>query len=238
MTTIEDIRKLGFKDAPTEAPRRLIVNDVGPEKEGKTHWALTAPGPIFLLSTDIGDEGVVEKFTGKGKEILKKEIRFSRNGDILSLKEEAVPLWIQFRENYSKILEVNEGSLIVDTASDAYELSRLSHFGKLTQVMPQHYNEVNAEWRALVRDAYDSKMNVIFIHRLKSVWKDGSKTDDLEIAGMGEMPYLVQANVLMARTGNKFKATVENCRQNPDVNGMVLEDSAFDFNFLLSMVHA
>ena len=238
MTTIEDIRKLGFKDAPTEAPRRLIVNDVGPEKSGKSHFAFTAPGPIFLLSTDIGDEGVVEKFTGKGKEILKREIRFPRDGDILMLKEAAVPLWTQFREHYSKILEVNEGTLIVDTASDAYELSRLAHFGKLTQVMPQHYNEVNMEWRTLVRSAYDSRMNVIFIHRLKAVWKDNAKTDDFEPAGMGEMPYLVQANILTERTGSKFKATVKNCRQNPSANDMVLEDDAFDFNFLLSMVHA
>ena len=41
---------------------RLVVRVGGLEKEGKTHFALTAPGPIGAIDMDRGMEGVVEKF--------------------------------------------------------------------------------------------------------------------------------------------------------------------------------
>src|ERR1035437_263544 len=49
-------------------PYRLIWRSYGPEKSGKNHFGLPAPGPIAIQSFDIGVEGVVEKFVKAGKD--------------------------------------------------------------------------------------------------------------------------------------------------------------------------
>ncbi len=51
-----------------------------------------------------------------------------------------------------KALESKEiKSIVIDTASEAWELVRLARFGKLTQVMPQHYGPVNTEFRDMIK---------------------------------------------------------------------------------------
>ena len=52
----------GFETADgSYIKRRLIISLEGPEKNGKTHFSLTAPGPIAFINFDIGHEGVIEK---------------------------------------------------------------------------------------------------------------------------------------------------------------------------------
>ena len=63
MSTETEMRGLGFRKAGADAIRhRLIISVDGHEKQGKSHFALTAPQPIALFDVDTGLEGVVEKF--------------------------------------------------------------------------------------------------------------------------------------------------------------------------------
>ena len=55
-------------DSTIELPRRLVMRISAHEKDGKTHFGLTAPPPIGVMNIDRGLEGVVEKFA-KVKEI-------------------------------------------------------------------------------------------------------------------------------------------------------------------------
>ena len=54
-------------------------------------------------------------------------------------------LWADLKVKLAKAWSMDEGTVVMDTASEAHELSRLAAFGKLTQVMPHHYGPVNAE---------------------------------------------------------------------------------------------
>jgi hypothetical protein len=65
--------KMETEADPDVLPRLLMAID-GPQKGGKTHFALTAPGPIGILNIDNGLEGVVEKFYDKGKTIGVKKV--------------------------------------------------------------------------------------------------------------------------------------------------------------------
>ena len=57
------MEEAGFHKAETiETHKRLIVSIAALEKCGKTHFALTAPGPIAYFNFDIGVEGVIGKF--------------------------------------------------------------------------------------------------------------------------------------------------------------------------------
>ena len=92
-------------------------------------------------------------------------------------------------------------TMIWDTATEVWELCRLAAFGKLSQVMPHHYVEVNSEFRALVNMAYERRdLNAIFIHKVKKEYRTNAAGKDnwtgkWERQGFGDMPYLVDCNL-------------------------------------------
>ena len=244
---IAQLKTLGFSDGYVETPRRLIVSSEGREKTGKSHFAFTAPPPIILFDIDIGTEGVVGKFQDEGKCFLRYEIRVPREAK----QEVYVPMWTNLKGLFKKVYALKQGTVVLDTATEAYELARLSHFGKLSQVQPHNYAEVNNEWRELLRTAYDSTLNTVLIHKMRAVWlnttgSDGrsrsTKTDRFELSGFAEMGYLAQVNLTHYREdleggGTEFSAFVKDCRQNSRVNGTMLHGLMCDFGFLLALVH-
>lgn len=234
---VKQLETMGFSDDVIERPRRLIVSVNGKTKTGKTHFALTAPDPIFFINIDIGTEGVLDKFQAKGKRIYLYDVRVPRTAS----KEVWLPMWENLKKVYEKVYQVGAGSVITDTDTEAYELARLAKFGKLSQVPPQFYTEVNNEYRELLRLAYDSPMNSIFIHKMKPVYINKERTNQYEPSGMSDMEYNTQVNILMNREdtdeGPKFSAFIENCRHDPNVNGQMLEGEMCNFDFLLSLIH-
>jgi hypothetical protein len=227
------LRGLGFSDVMVTPPRRLIVSGSGREKQGKTHFALTAPDPIIFISIDIGTEGVVNKFQAEGKKVFVYDVRVPKG----EKQEVYDSLWKDIKKRLEVVYAMNQGTVIIDTASEAYELARLAHFGKLTQVLPHHYTVVKAEWREFLRLAYDSNMNSVFLHKLKPKYVDNVRTREYEIAGMDEIPYLVQCNIRMYKEQGKFCTLIENCRQNPALDGQIMREPNNDFGFLLDLVH-
>jgi len=237
---IAQLEALGFSDDLVEKPRRLIASVTGREKTGKTHFALTAPPPIFFFDIDIGTEGVVHKFQEQGKQVFLYDVRVPKGAE----KSVYQPMWGGVRQRLSLAYTLKRGTVIVDTSSEGFELARLAHFGKLTQVMPHHYTEVNSEWRELMRQAYDSDMNTIFIHKMKPKYVNNVRTGEYELAGFGEMPYLSQINLVTHRQDSDeegafpdFSVSVTDCRHNAALNGQVLRGPMCDFAFLLGIVH-
>jgi len=239
-----------FARASTPVTHRLIVNAEGEEKSGKNHFSFSAPGPIFLHSFDIGNEGVVQKFQDQ-KEIYIAEYALSLQPNEASageVAEAADKVLQQFVSNYRDgLASCGNGTTVCDTATELWALVRLSRFGRLTQVMPHHYGPVNKEMQELVREGYNHDCNVILIHQLKDEWENyqgsdgkekGRKTGRKTRVGFGDIPYLVQLNVRCERIdqdggGSEFQIAIEDCRQNPDLNNTTLPN---DFEMLLSMV--
>ena len=133
------------------------------------------------------------------------------------------------------------GILAHNTATEAYELARLSHFGKLSQILPHNYQEVNNEWRDLLRTAYDSPLNTVFIHKMKPKWVNNTRTNEYELSGFSEMDYLSQINLVTYREGEgvdvAFSVFVKDCRQDPKIGGEILRGDMCTFGFLLDLVH-
>jgi len=231
-----------------ETIKRLILAVDGLEKQGKTHFALTAPGPIAYLDFDIGSEGVLEKF------LAKKEIHLPTEGSKqgrasfqLPIKagqpvniDECVRLWEDFKKLYCNALQ-SEGlrTIIIDTATEMWELLRLSRFGKLLQVMPHQYGPVNAEYRELIRLAYGFNKNLILLHKKKAQYINEKRTGKYERAGFSETGFLVQCNADVTReddgTGD-FCLNVRDCRQNPDIAGEDFSGPMCSFPMLASFV--
>ena len=236
MTISPQMLKLGFTTAkPQIAVPRIITSVAALEKQGKTHFALTAPDPIAFINTDVGTEGVIEKFAHKviyPIEIAREEGE-TQDTAIRELK--------RYKDAYHAALEEKSvRSIVVDTSTEIWELYRMAKFGQLTEIMPYMYREVNKEYRDMVRKAYSYNKNIIMLHKMKEEYVGKNKTGEYGLAGFKETDYLVQVNVRLYRyapeDGGAFALYVKDCRQNPDIAGTELVDPMCSFPFLAATV--
>jgi hypothetical protein len=181
-------------------PRVAVCTTAG-EKVGKTHWGMTAPGPIAVISTDTGTREIVERFIREtGKKILLCQLTAAtalveaRRGDAGASE------WGRAKDAiYSAVEDRSVRTLVIDTATEIWELCRLSAFGKLAQVKPQHYAIPNGEFRNLLKYCYEARtdLNAVWIHKHKKEYKGSIKDDTsnwtgkYERSGMADVPFLV-----------------------------------------------
>ncbi len=206
---------------------RLIYRSWGPEKSGKNHFGFTGPAPIYGLYLDPGGvEGVAQKFvkgTVKGfgpKEINAVYYRFKKNE---TDRDAAIEMRDTFLEDYALALR-NARTIQLDE-TELWELFRWAEFDGESDA-PRNYGALNAKYRQLLQDAYDSGVNLQLVQKIKERWTQNAKGSPVpsgvfEPMGFKEANYIVQANLehsYDAETG-KFSVRVVNCRQNMGVVG-------------------
>lgn len=225
----------GFNKVSDKITPRLIASVSGLEKQGKSSFALSAPGPLLYFNLDYGLEGVAGKYAGD-KDIYVKEYRFRRN----DTADKYNTLWCNFTTDYYSALKSKARTVVLDTATEVWELLRLTRFGKLTQVMPHHYGPVNAEYMSLIREGYSYNKNVILLHKLKKQYVNDSFNGKYERAGFTNTGFLVQSNLEVFRDGldGEFYLKVLDCRQNSMLGGMEfpLSDEFSGFRFLAQLI--
>lgn len=216
------------------------------EKCGKNHFAFTAPGPIGCINIDYGLDGVVQKFQGD-KQIFVSKYRLKvppKGADSNLVAAASVELWDDILEDYHYSV-ANYRTTIVDTADEAWAFLRLARFGKLDQVKPHHYGPVNAEFRDLFREAYDNSSNLIMLHKSKAEYVNDVRTGGRERAGFTDTGFLVQVEVKLFKlhpddrddvTDNGFRGEIISCRDNPDIEGTVLQGPMLNFPMVAQMV--
>lgn len=243
----------GFSLNKNKVRPRLVASVAGLDKCGKTHLALSSPGPIAYANFDTGLEGVLEKFQRTGKVVYSNDYRVKvpAGASTTQTAEIANKVWEGLKEDVRAAIKSPLIRTIVgDTESEMWELCRLARFGKLTQVMPHHYGPVNTEYRNFWNEIYDSDKNLILLGRMKDEWENtvvngkevGKKTGRLERIGFKEIQYMVQLNAIAkydptAPAGDRFSLEITNCRQNSDLAGMVLPQSLISFTQLAQLVY-
>lgn len=240
------LAKLGFEEVDESINYRIVASTAAVEKCGKTHWALTAPGPIGAISTDTGTEEVAKRFL-KDKRIVIRQFKsadeLKEMGGQPGVRQARYEKeWSTMRDCMRAIIDNPKfRTMVIDTGTEAWELCRLAAFGKLSQVMPQHYVEVNAEFRAIVKAAYERKdLNVIWVHKMKKEYKTNSSGKDnwsgkYERSGFGDMPFLVDINIRQYydKTNSTFGIEVMDSRINMlDVAGSQMEGPLCSFPML------
>lgn len=249
-----NIKAPAFIRAESQVKQRLILNVQGLEGTGKNHLSFTYDrGPIYVHSFDIGLDGVVQKFQDT-REIYVAEYELKvQPGEATDREvgDAANKVWEAFVSNYRDSLSStrDEGLVLCDTGTEAWELLRLASFGKLTQVMPHNYAKPNAEFRDLVREGFDAT-NVVWLHKMKDEYENyldskgqekSRKTGAKSAKMMNDIPFLVQGSVETfsePRDGGGvdfYMRVLDKYRLNPDLVGMVLEN---DFNTLLDLTFA
>lgn len=215
----------GFRRANEAVKKRLIMAIDGREKSGKSHFALSGPEPIGVINLDIGLDGVVQKWQDD-KEIYVHDVRV----DIQGLKEltpekaaaEADRAYSQVVKAYKAVLG-QARTVVWDNATEIWELLRMARFGKLDHVKPHHYGPVNAEFRDLLRMAYDQdKTNLILLHKMKDEYVNDARTGLVKRSGFSDTGFLVQVNALCYRGPEEtvpecFHMQIADCRQNAEL---------------------
>jgi len=224
----------GFRRArKAPAKKRLIVAVEGKEKSGKTTFGLSAPGPIVYFDSDLGKEGVLEKFVEE-KEIWEYEIKTAKEimidaetGPQIDAEKE----FQRFKRAYYQVLGENRvRTIVLDTATEVWELLRLAFFGRLAQVPPMKYGPANEEYRRLIRAAYSSNKNLILLHRVTDEYvgtidakgrEHSVRTGKKLRAGFKDTGYLVQVNLVTyySPEEREFGIQVRDCRQNMGIAG-------------------
>jgi hypothetical protein len=242
---IDKLKALGFDTPPDKPKPRIIMSIDGKEGTGKTELALSAPGPMGYQSLDIGTEGVIEKHVKAGKEIYLKEYHNPLEGGDLSdpaimarAQTKAEETMDAFTDDFKTLLESGVKTVVWDTASELWQILRLARFGKLLKVMPLHYGPVNLEYLSLVKQAYLTDTNLILIHKVKAVWEDNEKTNDIERNGMNETGYLVQVDVNTYKDDDgDFHAFITKCRAKDSLTGEDYPDPMNTFPIIASEVY-
>jgi hypothetical protein len=239
---------LGFSIPGPSAERRLVIASGMKEKGGKTHFGMTAPPPIGVVSIDQGTKEIVEKFIAMGKKIALCRIKtpplvalLRKDKDRIDkswIMEHAEEEWEKAKRAIIAIIE-NPAfrTFIGDTATEFYELCRLARHGKLAQVMPHHYGPLNAEFRELVKRAAEREdLNCIWIHKRRKVYKENAKgesnwTGEWERSGFADLAYLADVNLenYYDYEQQVFGAKMLDCRQNPACIGQEFEGEFCNF---------
>ena len=210
------------KLAPEPRPV-LSVCSYGHEKRGKTYWALSAPGPVAVISSDAGTEATVRVWERAGKDVLLFRHIVPPTGQNIDTYERA---WDKVAQAMYEAMESSYfRTVVVDTATEMWELLRLARFGRLTQVMPHHYGPVNAEFRSLINKAVNCGKNTVWIHKVKKVYKTNkngvdSWSGEWERAGFTDFGYIIDLVVENDISEGEFVVRVVDSRyRTAQVNG-------------------
>ena len=244
MTTLKTLEQAGWTKAAA-VPRRLVCSIEGLDKTGKSHLAMSAPGPIVYVDLDVGTEGVIQKC--QQDYLIYKVEQPKRLGSSGELMDKFKDVWNDIQTQVASALSIGSGTLVIDTFTELYDICRLAHFGKMAQVQPHQYSVCYADMREIIRLANASKMNVILLHRMGADFNTG----ELTFQGWKQVPSEVQAVLRTQRSdtdsGPVFSAEVRTCRHKPEMMGKVLvagkgevpREIPYSLNFeaLLGYVH-
>jgi hypothetical protein len=216
----------GFTDLVEERPACGVFSIAGLDASGKTHWAFTAPDPIGYMGVDFGTDGVIQKFGSKqivrpidpatkrptdykieipfdlqqkkpGEEAPKdRQEREKRLADFV--QKNFIEPW---RRDYEKLLSLGVRTVIFDTASEVWEWTRISVFGRGATNRDDLNALANAKWREMVRLAGLRGANLILIHQLKPEFESYEaggevkwrRTGGYEVQGNAKNGFLVTA---------------------------------------------
>lgn len=212
----------GFRTFADLTPKRtLIVMSYGMDGTGKTDHALrTGPEPVFHIITDPNAEAVHKRVAREtGREMHYFMLDYNR-ADVPGLRGKADAEvkaswqadWKKFTDAYRSALSLRQGTLVIDTATEEYELQRLAEFGRISQ-RGQNYGPINREQKDLMRAAYESDLNVIFVHKMRKVYKgegdNASWTGEWEPACWSDMRFEVEVRLRHTFEGGSFYVEVE-----------------------------
>ena len=224
-----------FPRASSAVKPRLVWASYGEVGSGKTHFALSAPGPIVVQSFDRGLEGVVEPFVTTGKDVRVVEYEWSPTDQLA--QDEAIKLRDRFIRDYEIAIQ-HAKTVLWDRESDIWELFRYAEFGAPSDA-PKNYSALNQRYRKYINMAKATDINFGCIQSVKTAWdstinprtgrEQPRPTKERERTGFKELEGIVHIDLHHRREDGHFYIDVGKSR---GPGGQDVQDQSFmDFSF-------
>lgn len=230
--------------------KRLLIATEGLPNTGKTEFACSAPGPGIVICLDRGFDAMLDN--SRPPESRSEDFAF-KVIEVPLATQAAQPVyldyWRKFYDEYKKALANPDArTVVLDGDSDSWELQRLAEFGKLTQVPPILYANVNAARRAMIARAFDSGKIVISTNKLKDGYESKMSADQKEVRirtgkyerqGFADQDYLYQMQIRHLYNEDKgtFGIRILRCKSDTSLQGMELWGDDCCFATLVQAVY-
>lgn len=239
--------------------RRLLIGCEGPADSGKTEFALSAPGMGACICLDRGIDPIFDnpnppktRNPNFGFRIISSPLATA------GTQQEFMDAWKTYRTAcYDSAFDPAVRVVVLDGDSDSWELQRLAAWGKVAQVPPHLYTEVNAARRAFYAKLWDSGKIIIATNKIKKLYvpvideatgkpklgNDGKQVREWdgktwERQGFDDQEYLWQIQLSHYYTDKgKFGIKITKCKANPSLVGMTLEGDECNFESLVSVCY-
>lgn len=206
-----------FKKADNTLKHRIIANSVGEVGTGKTHFWLTAPGPIVVQTMDLGLEGVVEPFTAQ-KDIYVADYDIGQTIGESFTHAKAVESRNKFIEDFEDAIQ-KAHTIIWDRETDVFRLFQFAEFGTddaYGAAPPKDWDKLKDTIRRMIAMAKASDVNFGLIQGMRNEWKKAGKvmgqTGARIASGMEDIDALVHINLFHVREGKDFSISVGKSR--------------------------
>ncbi len=244
-----------------------MIGSDGLSDSGKSEFALSMPGPGIALCLDRGIKGVMENQNPpptRQSNWAFKIIRVPKPGQMATAKDNNPYLdyWRAYYKDYKLAFDnVDCRSVLIDGDSDSWELQRMAVLGKIVQVPPLLYTQVNADRRALYARMFDSGKNVIATNKLKKHYVPKIKNNKPELGsdgkpirewdgtyerqGFEDQDYLWEIQLRHLQGGRddggehpgEFGARITKCKPNINLVGYELWGDECNFSTLVEVVY-
>ena len=220
--------------APVNIIPNMFVSISGDQKRGKTHFALTFPAPILLMSFDVGAKFVCEKHF-PDKDVTIKEYNLpvveTTNAPITGVEQ----VWKDIQADFKDACESGKyKTVVIDTGTALWEIVRYAYKEETSKMKlpPLGYVEPNARFLALFQTARACGINFVITNHLKDEYANNEATGAKVLDGFKRTAGYADVCLTMARKGEKkdtrFVAKIDDCRFDPFITGEEIEMPDYD----------
>ena len=154
-----------------------IISISGEPKSGKSHFALTSPAPVEVFDFDGGILPILKNFVGK-------DVRLHQYIMDVWGKEKIAPMFQSFLKAYKEALAGDCQTLVIDTATQLWEVVRLAHFEDEKTTDQKHfafeYGKPNSIMRSILSAPKANGKHLVLTHYVKEVWSsEGKRTGEI-----------------------------------------------------------
>lgn len=181
----------GFEEVTGDAAGNQAVAIIGPDGSGKSTLALSGPGPIALITNDLGEREAIKRARANGRRVFRKQLQTASDVS-KGVEGSGGAKWVAFEvEQAQREMLIFRGlwqtaladrtirSIAVDTATNVHELHRVAELGRLTHVESYHYGPINLEFKRLLERGIAENgcdKHVFFTHHVRKQYvKTGEK---------------------------------------------------------------
>ena len=152
----------GSRKVEQVSKRRLFVEVGGLQKQGKTHFLFSAPGPIAYFDFNNRSDYVADKFCDE------KEIHMYEYGRTKGMEMSVWrAVWDEFVTDFKAAVAHPEIRTIgIDTDTDLWEIRRIAQFGRASSV-PTAYSALNKDLRDLFNMVRHTDKNLVVLTEMK-----------------------------------------------------------------------